>query len=324
MITSKRKRLLSQNSPFTGPPGSGKSQTATAIVYHLSRSGSAGRKKAKREQILVCANSNNVCDDLALKISKFTGLKVVRMVSERQVQSYSSNFSVHQIIKEPGSNSKLANFLELTGDDESEMLESDRKRYNLLRERYLNRLLDEADVICTTCSMAGAGKLARKRFKILVLDEAAACTEAELIGPLNKGVQKLVLIGDFQQLPPVIKSQTAAENGLERSLMERLVSLGNYYVMLDTQYRMHPLLSRFPSERFYGGLLKNGVSEKDRAMLDSTFEWPTSGPALFYSCDEPEQELGHSYLNREQAVVIARLVARLVDSGIRPSQIGNF
>lgn len=272
---------------------------------------------------MVCAASNNVCDDLARKISEFTGLKVVRVVSERKVESYSSDFSVHQMIKEPGSESKLANFLELAGDDESEMLESDRKRYNRLRERYLNRILDEADVICTTCSMAGAGKLERKKFKILVLDEAAAITEPELIIPLNKGVQKLVMIGDFQQLPPVIKSQTAAENGLEQSLMQRLVNLDNYYVLLDTQYRMHPLLSRFPSERFYGGRLKDGVSAQDRLLPDSKFKWPTNGPAIFYPCDEPEQELGHSYLNPEQGVVIGKLVARLVNSGIRPNQIGK-
>ena len=227
------------------------------------------------------------------------------------------------MIKEPGFETKLARFLELTGDDESEMLESDKKRYNRLRESYLNRLLDEADVICTTCSMAGAGMLARKQFKILVIDEAAACTETELISPLNKGVKKLVMIGDFQQLPPVIKSQTAAENGLERSMMERLVSLGNHYVLLKTQYRMHPLLSRFPNKQFYGGLINDGVTEQDRA-LDATFQWPANGPAFFYPCDKPEQESGHSYLNQEQGVVIARIVARLVDSGIQPSQIGKL
>ena len=306
---------------ITGPPGSGKSQTAVAIVYNLHKNSLTSGKKKKRKQILVCANSNNVCDDLSRKISGFTGLKVVRVVSKKREESYSSDLSAHQMAK-VGTEKKLANYQELTGDDTSDMLESDKKRAKRQRGRELNRILDEADVIVTTCSMAGAELLRRKDFKILVIDEAAACREPELIVPLNKGVQKLVMIGDFQQLPPVIKSQEAAEYGLEQSLMQRLVNLGNYYALLDTQYRMHPLLSRFPSQHFYGGLLKDGVSEQDR-LLPEKFRWPTSWPTFFLHCNEREQRSGPSYMNQQQGVVIGEVVERLVSSGIRPDQIGK-
>ena len=34
--------------------------------------------------------------------------------------------------------------------------------------------------------------------------------------------------------------------------------------MLDTQYRIHPALIHFPSNRFYNGLLKSGVTPEQR------------------------------------------------------------
>ncbi len=36
--------------------------------------------------------------------------------------------------------------------------------------------------------------------------------------------------------------------------------------MLDTQYRMHPVIAEFASRQFYGGKLKNGVNAEDREL----------------------------------------------------------
>lgn len=51
----------------------------------------------------------------------------------------------------------------------------------------------------------------------------------------------------------------AAKAGLSQSLFERLVVLGIRPFRLEVQYRMHPELSRFPSNFFYEGSLQNGV-----------------------------------------------------------------
>jgi len=38
--------------------------------------------------------------------------------------------------------------------------------------------------------------------------------------------------------------------------------------MLKIQYRMHPSISLFPSEKFYEGLISNADSVVDRVMPD--------------------------------------------------------
>lgn len=80
----------------------------------------------------------------------------------------------------------------------------------------------------------------------------------------------LVLIGDQRQLAPTCISREAAELGLGRSLFDRLMQWtplppSVHHHLLTVQYRMHPLLSCFPSHRFYQGMLVNGVSAHCRA-----------------------------------------------------------
>lgn len=95
--------------------------------------------------------------------------------------------------------------------------------------------------------------------------------------------------------------------------------------MLNMQYRMHPELSRFSREQFYDSLLQDGVTEQDRVLNECAFKWPTDKPMFFYSCREEEQTsgTGHSYLNRKEGTVIAKMVRQLVRAGITASQIGE-
>lgn len=37
-------------------------------------------------------------------------------------------------------------------------------------------------------------------------------------------------------------------------------------MLLDTQYRMHPLIADYPSRQFYQGLLHSGISAQDRPL----------------------------------------------------------
>jgi hypothetical protein len=50
------------------------------------------------------------------------------------------------------------------------------------------------------------------------------------------------MVGDQNQLPATIFSDKAKRAGYDRSLFERLVQAGYPNIMLDTQYRMNPLI----------------------------------------------------------------------------------
>jgi len=64
-----------------------------------------------------------------------------------------------------------------------------------------------------------------------------------------------------------------AKAGLNKSLFERMVSMGIRPTRLQVQYRMHPDLSIFPSNTFYEGTLQNGVTFNDR-QFQGDFPWP--------------------------------------------------
>ncbi|CAD7972871.1 unnamed protein product [Amoebophrya sp. A120] len=117
----------------------------------------------------------------------------------------------------------------------------------------------------------------------IIVDEAAQAVEAETMICLGLQPDRLILVGDPQQLSAtVLYSEQCRKAGYTRSLLERLMKneaeqngvktlkscnklpgnkLNASYAtapvqLLDTQYRMHPEICRFVNQRFYGGKLK--------------------------------------------------------------------
>lgn len=89
--------------------------------------------------------------------------------------------------------------------------------------------------------------------------------------------------------------------GLSQSLFERLVLLGIRPIRLMVQYRMHPVLSEFPSSVFYDGTLQNAVTAADRSMPNVQFPWPDLERPTFFWTTQSQEEIsasGTSYLNR--------------------------
>jgi superfamily I DNA and/or RNA helicase len=65
-----------------------------------------------------------------------------------------------------------------------------------------------------------------------------------------------VLAGDHHQLPPTVKSEQAAREGLRETLFEKCIQRQPATArMLTMQYRMHAHIMGFSSDKFYGGQL---------------------------------------------------------------------
>ena len=99
-------------------------------------------------------------------------------------------------------------------------------------------------------------------FDAVIVDEAAQATELATLIPLRwlrpGGVA--VLVGDPKQLAPtVLAKNRAVERCLSQSLFERMQRAGARAHLLSVQYRMHPSIRAFPSNRFYGSRLVDGT-----------------------------------------------------------------
>ncbi|KAH8166112.1 hypothetical protein CIB48_g2147 [Xylaria polymorpha] len=300
-----------------GPPGTGKTVTSATIIYHLA--------KQENGQVLVCAPSNVAVDQLCERIN-LTGLKVVRLTakSREDVESSVSFLALHEQVRMLDSNPELMKLSQLKGEY-GELSSQDEKKFKQLTRAAERDILSNADVVCCTCVGAGDPRLAKMKFRNVLIDESTQSAEPECMIPLVLGCKQVVLVGDHKQLGPVIMNKKAAKAGLNQSLFERLVRLGFTPIRLNIQYRMHPCLSEFPSNMFYEGSLQNGVSAPSRIRKDVDFPWPVAEmPMMFWSNlgNEEISASGTSYLNRTEASNVEKIVTRFFKAGVRPSDIG--
>jgi regulator of nonsense transcripts 1 len=197
--------------------------------------------------------------------------------------------------------------------------------YDQLRERLEKQICQEADVVCCTTDNAGAAVLEQIDFPVVVVDEATQTIEPKILIPILHHARKVVLVGDHCQLGPVVASSKAKLAGLGVSLFQRLVQLGLKPFRLQTQYRMHPALSEFPSNFFYEGTLANGVSDRDRTPTKAVFSWPEQNIPMFFfnsTGDEEVSDSGTSFINRFEAILVSQIITRLCRAGVKPGQIG--
>ena len=77
------------------------------------------------------------------------------------------------------------------------------------------------------------------------------------------------MVGDQKQLPATVFCENIKALNYDMSLFERLILSGHPYTMLDTQYRMHPDISRYPNKMFYRGTLIDGDNVRAESYLPS-------------------------------------------------------
>ncbi|RCI13977.1 hypothetical protein L249_8302 [Ophiocordyceps polyrhachis-furcata BCC 54312] len=133
------------------------------------------------------------------------------------------------------------------------------REMEMRRRQVQQEVLNSAHVLCATLSGSGHEMFRSLdvEFETVIIDEAAQCVELSALIPLRR-CYKCVLVAT-QQLPPTVLSQSAARFGYDQSLFVRMQQNHPDSVhMLDTQYRMHPDISLFPSAEFYEGQVSNG------------------------------------------------------------------
>ncbi|ROV94898.1 hypothetical protein VSDG_07052 [Cytospora chrysosperma] len=188
-------------------------------------------------------------------------------------------------------------------------------RESEVRRRMIQQqILDSAQVLCATLSGSGHEmfKNLNVEFETVIIDEAAQCVELSALIPLKYGCTKCILVGDPKQLPPTVLSQSAARFGYDQSLFVRMQqNHPNDVHLLDTQYRMHPEISAFPSAEFYEGKLYDG-DDMGRLRLQPWHEAKLLGPYRFFDVEGIQERgrKGQSLVNTNELEVAMQLYSR--------------
>ena len=193
--------------------------------------------------------------------------------------------------------------------EESRALKADA---DILEFYITNDLLQNAQAICATLVGSSHPVLKGRRFNTVFIDEAAQALEPACWIPLLK-VNRVVLAGDHCQLPPTIKSNEAAKQGLSITLFERLIGEKPVAAtMLKSQYRMNESIMAFSSRRFYNSSLIADVSVKSGLLRlnQEPVEFIDTAGCGFNEKQNPETL---SRYNDEEAALAIRLVEKLVE-----------
>jgi DNA replication ATP-dependent helicase Dna2 len=181
--------------------------------------------------------------------------------------------------------------------------------------------LRDASVVAATTAACGSRVLKEQQFDAAVVDEAGQLTEPGTFLAANLA-DRFVLVGDHQQLPPVVR----AENDLQESLFQRLIeAYPEAGVMLDKQYRMSQRVQYFSSREFYDGALRPATGEVAAQRLDdlpgvSTDALPSElrDPVSFVDPDG----VADGNTNSTEADRVAEVVASFRRAGVDPDDIG--
>jgi len=202
--------------------------------------------------------------------------------------------------------------------------------------------IQNAPVVAATTASCGSRVMREQAFDVAVVDEASQLTEPAAMAGLNLA-DRFVLVGDHEQLPPVVQSvdpdsetldaeseteseeaEAATANPLSTSLFERLIEkYPDAAVMLPTQYRMSQRIQAFSSVEFYDGALRPATGAVAAQSLSELCD-PTQLPPELHDqvtfLDPGGTRVGNT--NPTEADRIAEIVESFVAAGIEPEDIG--
>eukprot|EP00933_Yihiella_yeosuensis_P064240 TRINITY_DN6760_c0_g2_i1.p1 TRINITY_DN6760_c0_g2~~TRINITY_DN6760_c0_g2_i1.p1 ORF type:complete len:1314 (+),score=308.91 TRINITY_DN6760_c0_g2_i1:87-4028(+) len=321
-----RSALRTTCTVIQGPPGTGKTHVSVQIMKMWS-------KTLDLSPLLATSDSNPAVDNIAIGLRK-EGVRAVRVGRPDKINRILEEITLECLLDKEKIEMENRQY-EKRYKSRSRSKSGSPKRKKMSRSRSRSRskskdrkgkgkgkgkvqhdfdlqmrILQDADVICTTTISSGGDFFSKFAFAGVLIDEAAQATELAAIVPLIlRGSQRLVLVGDQCQLPPTVQSSEAEERGLSLSLYSRMVDSGGVVpFLLDTQYRSHPIIAEFSARTFYAGKLKSGIGASDRKQLRG-FPWPNSNsPICFIESNGEEAEEGESKYNPSEAEVVQRLV----------------
>ncbi|MGN0500203.1 MAG: AAA domain-containing protein [Ruminococcus sp.] len=207
----------------------------------------------------------------------------------------------------------LMNIVKMT--DESEKI----RRFNqyIKDNDNLKKLLKVFPIIATTCISAQKLGEPVQSFDMTVMDEASQCNTAVSLVPIVRGTN-LLLVGDPQQLNPVVVLDPAINNALRKkySVADEYDYIKNSIyktclacdavsneILLSYHYRCNRAIIDFSNKKYYNNKLKiKTVSQSEKPLMfinieNDTATYKNTAPAevdkiIQYAQHNPDKSIG--------------------------------
>lgn len=195
-------------------------------------------------------------------------------------------------------------------------------------------------VIITTCISAHKLGTPEPMFDMVIIDEASQCNTAVSLVPIVRG-ENLMLVGDPQQLSPVILLDEVANQKLRKKYNVadaydyRKNSIYKTYlacdavsdeVLLHNHYRCHKKIIEFNNKKFYNSRLNICSASKEQQPLVYIDVKSSHSGIKNTAPEEVEEIVRYASLNREKSIgVITPFVnqRKLIEEALKQEGLSN-
>ncbi|XP_061229796.1 DNA replication ATP-dependent helicase/nuclease DNA2 [Neopsephotus bourkii] len=300
-----KKVLLSKDyTLIVGMPGTGKTTTICALVRILSACGFS---------VLLTSFTHTAVDNILLKLAKFK-VGFLRLGRAQKVHPDIRKFTEEEIFRSKS--------IKSVAD--------------------LEKVYNSQAVVATSCMGVNHPIFVQRQFDFCIVDEASQISQLICLGPLFCS-KRFVLVGDHQQLPPLVLNAEAKDLGMSESLFKRLEQNQNAVVQLTVQYRMNSKIMSLSNVLVYEGKLECGSEKVSNAtvnlpdliklkldLADSSKTWlknvlDPGTPVCFLNTEKvpaPEHAEKGGVSNMTEAKLVLFLTSLFIKAGCNPSDIG--
>uniref|UniRef100_A0A1A7X498 DNA replication ATP-dependent helicase/nuclease n=2 Tax=Iconisemion striatum TaxID=60296 RepID=A0A1A7X498_9TELE len=307
-----KKVLLSKDyTLIVGMPGTGKTTTICTLVRILHACGFS---------VLLTSYTHSAVDNILLKLKRFR-VGFLRLGQGQKVHPEILPYTEGSVRKE--------------------------RDVHTLSD--LEQLYNRELVVATTCMGIKHPIFTRRQFDFCIVDEASQISQPICLGPLFYA-RRFVLVGDHQQLPPIVQNHEARTLGMDESLFKRLELHGDAVVQLNVQYRMNRQIMSLSNSLMYDGRLECGSERTATALLTLPLLLPVQSELLSFSQSHPELDLSWvqatllpsnavcfldsslvpalesveqgGVSNHTEAALVHMLLSLLIKAGCKPGDIG--
>lgn len=194
----------------------------TTTIAHIIRA-----LVSQRKSVLLTSYTHTAVDNILLKL-RDDKIPILRLGAIAKV------------------NSEVQNFV-LLGDRPKSTFEELRSSWH------------DSPIVATTCLGINHPIFNERTFDYCIVDEASQITLPVCLGPIRMA-RTFVLVGDHNQLPPLVQNEEARTGGLDISLFKHLSDTHpSSVVNLEHQYRMCEDIMALSNNLIYNGRLKCGT-----------------------------------------------------------------